>query len=525
MGTRRVTNVLTRPQACRTSSIVPKVTVEILAVLVVMGFAAWVNLPMPLHGDAALYQLGARAMAEGGALYRDFWDLKQPGIYLFHWSAGTLFGFTEVGLHTFELFYMLAFAALQVVVLRRYLALEWLAMAVPVLTVGSYYALSTEWHLTQPAILLSVPLFCVLALLTAPAARWRSLLAGAAGAVAVLFKFAVAPVVLALFVASWLIDRHARGASAGLLWRDRLLPALAGGLAVTGAVVWWLVRYDALQPFIWTLTTWIPLALQVHGAHPVDRIVSSLTWFVETFAPALLLSSFARAGWRGLTEERIFVLALVWLVVGAISVMLEPFAGWQFDFLLLTTPLGIIAVRGVQGLLSMLGEGPGRAAKIRVALVVLALAMLPAGLSWAGKARRMIIHRELATSIDTHAFQRAVSPAYEEIWQATAFLRHDSSLQGSIYVFGDPLIHTLSRRPSASSVHGWAWELQPAVIWQRLESELVAAQPAFVFAEPTYDSMLTHHSPGLRTMLDRDYAVHTIDDLGTWYARRERAPL
>lgn len=501
-----------------------KVTLEILVVLALITLAAWVNLPMPLHGDAALYQLGAKAMAEGGALYRDFWDLKQPGIYLFHWSAGTLFGFTEVGLHTFELFYMLGFAALQVVVLRRYLALEWLAMAVPVLTVGSYYALSTEWHLTQPAILLSVPLFCVLALLTAPAARWRSLLAGAAGAAAVLFKFAVAPVVLALFVASWLIDRHARGSSAALLWRDRLLPALAGGLAVTGLVVWWLARYDALQPFLWTLTTWIPLALQVHGPHPVDRIVSSLTWFIETFAPALLLSSFARAGWRGMTEERIFVLALVWLVFGAMSVMIEPFAGWQFDFLLLTTPLGIIAVRGLQGLLSMLGVGPGRAANIRVALVVLALAMLPAGLSWAAKARSMIVHRELATAADTHAYQRAVSPAYELIWQSTAFLRHDSSQQGPIYVFGDPLIHMLARRPSASSVHGWAWELQPLVVWQRLESELVAAPPAFVFAEPVYDSMITHHSPGLRLLLERDYSVRVVDELGTWYARRAAPP-
>lgn len=495
---------------------------EILAVVAVIALAGWVNLPMPLHGDAALYQLGARTMAEGGALYRDFWDLKQPGIYLFHWSAGTLFGFSEVGLHTFELLYMLVFAALQVVVLRRYLAFEWLAMAVPLLTIGSYYALSTEWHLTQPAILLSAPLFCVLALLTAPPARWRSVLAGAAGTVAILFKFAVAPVVVALFVSSWLIDRKARGATAGHLWRDRLLPAVASGLAVTLLSAWWLERHDALQPFVWTLTTWIPLALQVRGAHPVDRIVSSLAWFVGTFAPFLLLSSFARAGWRGLAEERAFALTLVWLVVGIASVVLEPFAGWQFDFLLLTTPLGILAVRGLQGLIGKLDAGLGTAGKIRVAVVVLALATLPVGLSWAGKARRLVLHSSLASSGD-HEFQRAVSPAYEMIWQSTAFLREDGSRQGPIYVFGDPLIHTLARRPLASSVHGWAWELQPEVIWRRLESELIHQPPAYIFAESGYDTMLTMQSPALRAMLDRDYSVHTTDGMGTWYARREAA--
>ena len=136
---------VTRPQACRaryrarhpdqnlaagapvaheTPIEMQKLGLEIAAVTAATGLAGWVNLPMPLHGDAALYQLGAKAMADGGVLYRDFWDLKQPGIYLFHWFAGSLFGFTETGLHRLELLYMLAFSVLQLVVLRRYLTLQ-----------------------------------------------------------------------------------------------------------------------------------------------------------------------------------------------------------------------------------------------------------------------------------------------------------------------------------------------------------------------------------------------------------------
>ena len=498
----------------------PRLAFEILAVVVVIGILGWVNLPIPLHGDAALYQLGAKALADGEMLYRDFWDLKQPGIYLFHWLAGSLFGFTETGLHAFELIYLLGFSILQLVVLRRYLSFQWLAPAVPLVTVGSYLALSNEWHLTQPAILLSAPLFCVLALLTAPAARWRSVLAGAAGSVAVLFKFAVAPVVGILFVASWAIDRRARGASVQALWRDRLLPALVGAVLVTGGMTLWLYRHDALQQFVWVFQTWAPLALEVRGAHPIGRVLESTMWFIFSFAPQLLLAAFARLGWRDLASERLFVLALVWLAAGALSILTEPFAGWQFDFLMLATPLGVLAIRGLDGLLGVLRPALAPRQVASAAALLLALAALPAGGIWARKARSLASNAKLTSEPD-YAFQRAVSQRYEDIWQSTDFLRQSGSMPGPIYVFGDPLVHTLSRRTSASSIHGWAWELQPAVIWRRLESELIQQPPAFIFAEPGYDAMLTVHSPTLRAMLDRDYSIRTKDGTGVWYARRE----
>lgn len=498
----------------------PRLTLEIVLVVVTIALAGWVNLPMPLHGDAALYQLGAKALSEGEMIYRDFWDLKQPGIYLFHWLGGSLFGFTERGLHLFELLYMIAFAVLQLIVIRRYLSSQWLAPAVPLLTVGGYYALSTEWHLTQPAMLLSAPLFCVLALLTAPAARWRSVVAGGAGAVAILFKFAVAPVVACLFVAGWLIDRNAQGKSAAKLWRDRLLPAALGAAAVSGALLLWLHRHDALQPFIWVFQTWAPLALEVRGGHPIDRVVYSSVWFGHTFAPEFLLAAMAWAGWRGVALERVFVLAAVWLVVGTASIIAEPFAGWQFDFLMLAAPLAVLAVRGVDGILAASSVLIAPRQRVAIATLVLGVAAIPAGIAWTDKARSHATHRHLTNSSDK-AYQRAVSPHYEQIWQSTAFLREEGAVAGPIYVFGDPLIHVLSERASASSIHGWAWELQPPVVWQRLEGELVARPPAFIFAEPEYDALLSKRSPVLRAMLDEEYEVSTVSALGTWYVRRD----
>src|ERR1700752_3958076 len=93
----------------------PGVVLPLLAVAILGA----VHLPTPLHGDAVLYQAGARRMTDGATLYRDFWDLKQPGIYLFHGVAGVLFGFGEFGLHGLELLVHLAIAFAQVVLLRR----------------------------------------------------------------------------------------------------------------------------------------------------------------------------------------------------------------------------------------------------------------------------------------------------------------------------------------------------------------------------------------------------------------------
>lgn len=46
------------------------------------------NPPQPFAWDQALFAINARVLNDGGALYRDAWDVKQPGIYLFYWLGG-----------------------------------------------------------------------------------------------------------------------------------------------------------------------------------------------------------------------------------------------------------------------------------------------------------------------------------------------------------------------------------------------------------------------------------------------------
>ena len=77
-----------------------KLDLFVLAAITALGI---INLPYPLGDDQSLFITGAQEMIRGKVLYRDFWDFKPPGIYYFFYIAGTLFGFSEIGIHLLEL--------------------------------------------------------------------------------------------------------------------------------------------------------------------------------------------------------------------------------------------------------------------------------------------------------------------------------------------------------------------------------------------------------------------------------------
>jgi hypothetical protein len=66
--------------------------------------------PESFFGDQALNALMGKVIASGGAPYADLWDLKHPGVFFFFAAGGMLFGFDEVGIHLFELLWMLVTA-------------------------------------------------------------------------------------------------------------------------------------------------------------------------------------------------------------------------------------------------------------------------------------------------------------------------------------------------------------------------------------------------------------------------------
>src|SRR5688572_17909808 len=92
-----------------------------LLVVALVVLAGLVNLPVPFHGDQALFATYSARLYGGAVLYRDIWDIKQPGVFGFYFVGGSLFGFTEEGVHLFELVYFAAFSVLLCAALKDYL--------------------------------------------------------------------------------------------------------------------------------------------------------------------------------------------------------------------------------------------------------------------------------------------------------------------------------------------------------------------------------------------------------------------
>ncbi len=130
-----------------------------LGVIALLGILA---APLPFTGDQALFAAGARQLARGDVLYRDFWDVKQPGIYLFYLAGGSLFGYSELALHGFEIAYQLVFAVVLVVTLRNTFRHRWIGPLVALFIVGTYYATVEPLELGQVESLVGLPLYLTL---------------------------------------------------------------------------------------------------------------------------------------------------------------------------------------------------------------------------------------------------------------------------------------------------------------------------------------------------------------------------
>jgi len=106
---------------------------------------------------------------------------------------------------------------------------------------------------------------------------------------------------------------------------------------------------------------------------------------------------------------------------------------------------------------------------------------------------------------DFDAYRNAHSDKYADIRQETALLQEPGALSGPIYVFGDPLHHTLSGRGQALKRSGWGWEVYLSEHWDALAPEIQDVRPAYIFIESGYLSMVQERAPQTWSLLGSQY--------------------
>lgn len=489
-----------------------------LAAVAVLGVLVCVQ---PFTGDQALFASGARQLAHGDVLYRDVWDVKQPGIYAFYVAGGGLLGYSEVALHLFELGNLLAFAVVLAATLRGRFERAWIAAVVPVLIVGTYYATVEPVQLGQVESLVGIPLYLALwcsARAGAPDARRSWLLAaGVAGGVALVFKLVLAPIVIAIwFVAIVPTARRATDDRGRRLLRDGAI-LLVGALIPIGAVIAYLAAHGQLETARWTYLDVTRAATGIAG-RPVSRLLEGAAKTAARWAVPLALAAYGavttwRRGW-----DRFEIGLAAWIVLGVPVFLVQHW--WIYQYAMFLVPIGIFAGYGLDALCRAWGRlGRVRVVALLAIGVMLAVPML---LRVGSNVRDVATHGFAASVADRASLRADVEPHYRAAAAWARHLQRAGPTPRGVYVLGNPLDLYRANRRQSVAINGWSPEQYSAAVWRRLTSQLARARPTELVVDRFSDRIMRERSQATSRLIHARYRKVGGSGDDTWYRLRER---
>jgi hypothetical protein len=490
----------------------------VIAAVALLGLG---HLAYPFSGDQALFAIAARDLDHGAVLYRDVWDFKQPGIFAFYWAAGRLLGFDEMGIHALELAWMLALSLVLVVTLRRWTSSSFAAGLAPLLTVGNYYAISESWHLTQVEGLVGLPMYLALWYASTEARPGRLFVSGAMGGLVLLLKLMFLPILAAFWLTAiaWDVVRHGLGVRR---LAAVVAPIVAGCLAPLLVALAYFAWTDSLGVAAWTWFDFPRAVVREIPTPSVWRLVTAVEWFAKGYAWLLALAVIGGAAAGRRRDDALGVNLVLWCLVGVGVILVQVQSWWQYHFLLLFVPVGVLAAVGVDALRRWMRAGDrvlaGRWGTALLLLTLVCLAAPTLGLL-ARKTVALVEHRFAWDPDARRRYQRQMSRDYATMLDEVAFLGEPGSLPGRIYVFGDPLYHLLSGRGQAIPLNGWFMEVAPAAQWAQVMAQLDAARPPYVFVAPTEAALIARHAPALDAFLRTAYRPLRESRAGVWYVR------
>ena len=525
---------------------------RIIGFLVILAVAALglLSLPETLGGDQALFMIYAAQINEGALLYRDVWDIKQPGIFVFYLIAGKLFGFTEFGVHFFELLYWLAFSLVLQRTLKDYFRHRLFALLTPLLTVGVYYAVSGSWHLTQVEGLASFPIYLSLWLAVqslsaeTPSKKFNLLfLSGFFGGVVLILKLMFLPIIGLFWLCVLYRILAERKTSFSAALTRSVAPLLLGAVILPVACLAYFASNDLQGIVYYTFFVYPPQAMIELGSEDRLPILKrGLWWFLSNFKTLIILAGTwfvltllrSRKSGRVLIKELfslwreidLFTAGLViWLIVGLGVILAQRLSWWEYHYLLLFAPLGILAAKGIDSLwerakrLKLFSKLTGKAAFA----VCVMLLFFPTLYQIARKAKSALVHNLNAEKTERFAAYGDLSDKYQTVRNETAFLNEPGSRPGRIFVSGHPLYYYLSRRPPALASNGWMPQFFLAEQWQRLRSEIDEKKPVYILIEHTFRKITDERSPATIRFLEERYHLRSKGkDIDCYELRSDR---
>ena len=497
------------------------------SVLFLIALLGWMNLDQVLHGDQAMFTVYASEMSRGALLYRDIWDIKQPGIFIFYLVGGKLFGFNERGIHLFELIYWLVFSIVLQSTLKDYFRSAVLSQITPLMTVGVYYAVCRSWHMTQVEALVGFPMYLTLwaafRALSAPTKQkqfWLSFLSGLFGGVVLIFKAAFLPIVLVFWLLLFSFLARQSNRSLTEIFASFCLPIALGVSILLLGVFTYFAWYDALPIVFYTFFQYPSRAvMEVSIGNRLEVLRQGIYWFVLNFKSLLLVTtigvflSLKRNFYARPSISKIDFMSaglIAWLLMGAGVILCQRLSWWEYHYLLLFVSLGILGAKSLEIIWERAPNYSEFFAKTRgkIALIgIITVIFLPHLKQYIRKATGDFDDRARTLTADPSASSDDFIEKYRRIASEVAFLAETKGAGEKIFVVGQPLYYYLSGRAPAISSNGWMQEFFLNKEWQQLEAQLIETKPKYIFVEVNLHTDLSEKSSRITELLKNHYRL------------------
>jgi hypothetical protein len=529
---------------------------------------------VPFWGDQAIFTIYGRELTRGAVLYRDVFDLKQPGIFWFYALGGRVFGFTEVGLHIFELVYWLAFSAFALVALRPYFSTRWGAPLVPMFTVAVYYLYAQQLDLGQIEMLVAFPILLAWWLIDrasteTPEGVRRYALAGLVTAGVFLFKYLYTLIVLGFLV--YAVVRSRRDGTSLRDLRRSLIAFLVALLLPLLLLTVYFAVYGQLGRIWWAYFELAPKT----GEKAFSEGVLGARRFLIGHGPIIILAVLGCSNvlWdRARPKLDLVVGMLLWISIGAVAVIIQNW--FEYKWLLFNVPLGILAATGLERFVAIAGNrrrttgmlGLAAAAVLGIialrvgvgaphiqTLLLLAIAIGASAAVAAEVFRAHLPLRHTMTGVISVGLVvslalAAIGPidkirllakhdfaltaqARTDLWRSSSAFYRDADQDldalgkrlppGPLEVIGSPMLLLRGNRPPANPFLAVRPEFFDQRAWRELYSQLRSTRPLYIVVDDYLGNVIRRRYPAIMEFIESRYEVALLGATGTWYLRRD----
>lgn len=479
-------------------------------------FIGSIHLPMPFWGDQAFYLLGAKEMNEGLVLYRDYWDIKQPGIFFFYLIGGKLFGFTEVGIHLLELIYWLLFSITLIHFLLKFRIFknELFAYFSPLIIVGSYYSFTSPAMFTQVEALVIFPLLLVIKFNFEYSRSNKSfwlILSGVSAGLVIFFKLMFFPLLLVFWFFLFAESIKKRVNYVKLSLDFILIP--------TGIIIFcipfllYCYKNDILQLCFDTFIKYPPLILKYGKNQSLERLLESLRIISLR---QLLILPFTFISLFFLRKNSFVIYLWAWLIVGFILILLQRTSWYTSHFQLLYFPVILLALFSIQELSIRLSSYRPSLNYKYITYGFLIFINLFGFIFLSRKVFQLWKYDFAITSEDKKNYALAFKDNAKAISIAEALEKYNIA-DCPVFVVNDPLVYYYTDRLQATAQSGWNMQLFVPGQVQILKNELMVNKPCLIYINRAFNSFFKTEALEIGNWINSHYNILHSDNNGAWY--------